>query len=888
MLENWRDGSISAAVTRILGGVPDTPATAQQTASPAPSSSGGELMLVDGNSLAYRAFFALPDTISTADGFPTNALYGLAAMMMKVVTEERPSRVVVCWDAPGKTFRHEQYPEYKAGRAQTPDLFREQSVHFRPLMEAFGFVNTELTGFEADDLIGTLARRAEEGGERVTILTSDRDTFQLVTDLVSVLATGRGVTDTTRYTPDKVVERYGIGPEQMVDFRGLVGDNSDNLKGVPGIGEKTAAQLIVKYGDLETVLEHAGEQSPKRKENLIAAAEDARQSRDLSVIETAVPMDLELADVPPLDLGPVRREALEDVFRRFEFGSLGRRLDELTSGPVADAPVAVGIEVVPVECGPEELAMRLLDVTDPVAFAVVEGRWAVCVAPPTVLVGDLDPPAVLAGALGRVSLVCHDFKGLPHSVTAELRPTHDTMVAGYLLEPRRRGYDLAELADDAGIGVLGSDDPAVRAVVFTQAVAERQTEAMRREGLEPLFRDVELPLVSVLADMERVGVALDVHRLGEIAHRVRDRADELRDQIWELAGGEFVIDSPKQLGHVLFEKLGLPTFRKGKTGFSTDRRVLRLLEGRHPIIGLIGEYRELTKLDGTYLSALPVLVDDQSRLHTTFNQTVAETGRLSSVNPNLQNIPVRTAIGREIRGAFVARDGWKLASFDYSQVELRILAHCSGEPTLADAFRAGEDVHRATAAEVFGMDPADIDRTTRDRAKAVNFGIVYGISAFGLSEQLNIDREEAQAYIDTYLARYPRVRSFIDSTIAAAAQDGYVTTLLGRRRPIPELLGRTVQQRNLGERLAVNTVIQGSAADIIKVAMVRAHAAIRDAGLSAQLVLQIHDELLVEVPPTELKRVSAIVRDAMVGAYALDPPLEVDLGVGETWLQAKS
>ncbi len=857
-------------------------ALAETTAPP-----GGELLLIDGNSLAYRAFFALPDTISTADGFPTNALYGLAAMMMKVLVEERPGRVVVCWDAPGKTFRHEQYPEYKAGRAQTPDLLREQSVHFRPLMEAFGFVNTELTGFEADDLIGTLARLAEEAGERVTILTSDRDTFQLVTDQVSVLATGRGVTDTTRYTPDKVVERYGIGPELMVDFRGMVGDNSDNLAGVPGIGEKTASQLLVKYGDLEAVLAHAGEQSPKRKENLIAAADDARRTRDLSVIETAVPVPLALEGVPPLDLGPARREALEEIFRRFEFGSLARRLDELTEEPAAAAPVSVVVEISPVACGPEELATRLWDVTAPVAVAVADDRWAVCAQPPTVLEGALDDPAALAGALGRVPLVCHDFKALPFSLTASLAPAHDTMIAAYLLEPRRRGYELAELAADAGLGVAGSDEPAVRAAAQTHAIAGRQVEVMRREGLEPLFRDVELPLVAVLADMERTGVALDTHRLGEIAHRVRDRADELRDRIWELAGGEFVIDSPKQLGQVLFERLGLPTFRKGKTGFSTDRRVLKLLEGRHPIIALIGEYRELTKLDGTYLSALPALVDGESRLHTTFNQTVAETGRLSSVNPNLQNIPVRTAIGREIRGAFVAREGCALASFDYSQVELRILAHCSGEPTLAQAFRAGEDVHRATAAEVFGIEPADVDRQTRDRAKAVNFGIVYGISAFGLSEQLGIGRDEAQAYIDTYLARYPRVRSFIDATVASAAQDGYVTTLLGRRRPIPELLGRTVQQRQLGERLAVNTVIQGSAADIIKVAMVRAHDVLREAGLAARLVLQIHYELLVEVPSGEVRQVSAIVRDAMVSAYALDPPLEVDVGVGETWLDAK-
>ena len=849
----------------------------------------GDLFLVDGNSLAYRAFFALPDTISTTDGFPTNALYGLSAMMMKVLAEERPGRVVVAWDAPGPTFRHEQYSDYKAGRSATPDLFKEQAPHFRPLMEAFGAVNTELPGYEADDIIGTLAKRAEARGERVTILTGDRDSFQLVSDLVSVLATGRGVTDTTRYTPEKVVERYGIGPELMADFRGMVGDNSDNLPGVPGIGEKTATQLLVKYGDLEGVLAHASEQSPKRRENLTAHADDARRTRDLTVIDIDSPITLELGDIPALDLGAERHEALTTLFDRFEFGSLARRIGELVDGP---APTAERAEVVialdPEPTETEALALSLVGVSSPVALAVADGAWAVCVESPTVLTGPLDDPERLAAALSGVRLAVHDLKALPHELGILLTPWHDTMIAGYLLEPRRRGYELDGLAADAGVGVSGPDDAAVRGAALTLFVATGQADMIEAEGLGPLFHDVELPLVSVLADMEYTGVMLDTHRLGEIAARVRDRIDELRDQIWELAGGEFVIDSPKQLGNVLFEKLGLPTFRKGKTGWSTDRRVLRLLEGRHPIIGLISEYREMTKLDSTYLAALPELVDERSRLHTTFNQTVAETGRLSSVNPNLQNIPVRTAIGREIRGAFVAPEGRRLLSFDYSQVELRILAHYSGEPTLADAYRTGLDVHRATAAEVFGMDPADVDRQTRDRAKAVNFGIIYGISAFGLADQLGIDREEAQAYIDTYLSRYPRVRSFIDSTVAAAAQDGYVTTLFGRRRPIPELHGRTVQQRNLGERLAVNTVIQGSAADIIKVAMVRAHAAMAEAGLVSRMVLQIHDELLVEAPLDEVTRVSAIVHDAMVGAYALDPPLEVDIGVGDTWLEAKS
>jgi len=487
----------------------------------------------------------------------------------------------------------------------------------------------------------------------------------------------------------------------------------------------------------------------------------------------------------------------------------------------------------------------------------------------------------------------HDLKealrALPDD--ASLAVAHDTEVAGYLLEPRRRGYPLEELAAEAGIGVEVDGEEAERPVVAAAALVHelvpRQTERMRREGLTRLAEEIELPLVSVLARMERAGVRIDPHRLGEIAHRVRERADELRDQIWDLAGGEFVIDSPKQLGQVLFERLGLPTFRRGKTGWSTDRQVLKLLEPKHPIVGLVGQYRELTKLDNTYLSALPELVGPDGRLHTTFNQTVAETGRLSSTNPNLQNIPIRTPLGREIRSAFIAEDGCRLVSCDYSQVELRILAHCSGEPALREAFLRGDDIHRATAAEVFGMAPADVDRVTRDRAKAVNFGIVYGISDFGLAEQLSIPRADARAYIDAYLARYPHVRRFIDTTVANAAQEGYVTTLFGRRRPIPELGGRTVQQRQLGERLAVNTVIQGSAADIIKMAMVRADAALREAGGQGRIVLQIHDELLLEAPEGDVAEVSRLVTRAMVGAYDLDPALAVDVGVGETWLEAK-
>jgi DNA polymerase-1 len=861
-------------------------------AAPTGAAPRGPLLLIDGNSLAYRAFFALPETIARADGFPTNALYGLAAMMVKVLAEERPGRVVVAWDAPGPNFRHEAYPQYKAGRQTTPDLLREQKPHFRPLMEAFGFVNTELPGYEADDVLGTLAARAAAAGEPVVILTGDRDALQLVDDRVSVLATGRGVTDTVRYTPEKVVERYGVEAALMPDFRGLVGDSSDNLPGVPGIGEKGAAQLIQRYGSLEGVLEHAAEQTPKRRESLQNNMAEARMSRDLAVIDRDAPVALDLDGVPALVMDDARLGRLREVFEGWEFGSLVRRLGDLAGdGEAPEAPLAVSRAVRVAEAVPEELGLRLAG-AERVALAVRDGAWAVAPPGDEVLTGDGADAGAAALAVGLASapVACHDAKALPAALwDAGVRVAHDTMVAAYLLDPRRRGYPLEELAQEAGIGIEGCDDaPAARAAAETLDLAARQAPRLEAEGLAALYLEVELPLVAVLAGMERAGVRLDVPRLAEIAARVRDRAEELRDGIWEMAGEEFVIDSPKQLGRILFEVLGLPTYRRGKTGYSTDRQVLKLLEPRHPIIGLIGQYRELTKLDNTYLSALPELLGDDGRLHTTFNQTVAETGRLSSTNPNLQNIPVRTALGREIRDAFVADEGHVLVSCDYSQVELRIMAHASGEPTLKEAFRRGEDVHRATAAEVFGMLPEDVDRVTRDRAKAVNFGIIYGISDFGLSEQLGIGRPEAKAYIDTYLARYPRVRSFIDTTIAAAAQDGYVSTLLGRRRPIPELGGRTVQQRQLGERLAVNTVIQGTAADIIKVAMVRAHRALRDSGLRTRLILQIHDELLFEAPEDEVERAVALAREAMVGAYDLDPALSVDVGVGPTWLEAKS
>ncbi len=877
----------------------------------------GEILLVDGYSLAFRAFFALPESITRDDGMPTNALYGLAAMTIKVIEEERPSRVIVAWDPPGKTFRDDIYPEYKAGRRETPEGFRIQAPHFRPLMEAFGAVNVEVPGYEADDVIGTLARRASDAGARVTILTGDRDALQLVDANVSVLATGRGVTDTTRYDPAKVEDRYGVPPGKMPDLRGMVGDSSDNLPGVPGIGEKTAAQLMAKYGSLEEVLAHAADQTPKRAQNLAEFADLARMCRDLSVIDVAVPLDLDPLDAPLITRDAGRLSALTAVFQEFGFRTLARRVSDLAAaGPAAAAvprqvveaprvprdapealtldldPVAV-VEAVRIDADAHEALATALAGAGPIAVAQSGDVLAVARAGEGTRCLSAGPGILVAAIIGATPWWAHDAKALLRRGRLDgPLPDHDTMIAAYLLDPRRRGYPLDEIAPEAGIPIPASGDDAgaaaSAAAEAVRALGPIQRERMQTEGLIPLFTDIEMPLIGVLVAMENVGVAVDVERLHEIRSRTQAEIASLTLRIHGLAGGPFTIDSPKQLAEVLFERLGLSAGRKGKTGYSTDRRVLRSLANQHEIVPLVARYREMVKLDGTYLAALPGFVDPvDGRLHTTFHQTVAETGRLSSTDPNLQNVPVRTEAGREIRDAFVAGDGFVFMSADYSQVELRILAHCSGEPALREAFAAGHDVHAATAAEVFGVPIDGMPREVRDRAKAVNFGIVYGISDFGLSEQLGIPRAEARDYIQAYLARYPRIRAFMESTITSATTDGYVTTLLGRRRAIPELTARTHQQRQLGERLAVNTVIQGSAADIIKIAMIRAHRALVESGTGARLVLQIHDELLVETPPDSADQVRAIVVDAMAGAYDLDPALAVDVGVGETWLAAK-
>ena len=832
-----------------------------------------DLFIVDGNNLAYRAFFALPEELATTDGQPTGALLGFTNMLFKLLADYRPKGVAVAWDSRPVHRTAAAAAEdvvYKQGRKPMPDLLREQFPHFRPIVEAFGYRNLEFEGWEADDVIATLATRADAEGIKTCVVSTDRDAFQLCSSNICLMMTPRGVADVNVYTPERVEARYGVTPEQVPDFIGLKGDTSDNIPGVPGIGDKTAGQLISQYGSVESVIEHASELSPARARNITENADIARLSKELATMRRDLDID---CDPAQLVLDPPDRAQLKEIFRRFEFRNLLNRVDELDVA-VPSAPMQVtGIEVAWREGD--------LDFRGVVGYAA-DGDRAAVAAGEEVVIGPR--PAKIDG-----DLVVHDAKRL------HVDAREDTLIAAYLIDPGRAAYELDDLAAEYGVELLptpASDEETtalVRRAETPRRLIGPLLDRLEERGVTDLYRTIELPLTAVLADMESAGVKIDTYRMGEITARLADRVEELEAQAYELAGEEFMIGSTQQVGRVLFEQLGLTTGRKGKTGYSTDAKVLRSIRQDHAIVPVIEEWREYSKLLNTYLGPLPSLLSEEdARLHTTFNQTVAATGRLSTSDPNLQSIPIRTDLGREIRSAFIAEEGHRILSADYSQIELRILAHVSGEPKLREAFERGEDIHTATAAEVLGVEPAKLTSGQRSIAKMINFGIVYGISAYGLSDNLEIPREEAQRYIDAYLARFPHVQDFIARTIEQAAADGYVTSLLGRRRPVPEIRASNRQTRGFGERIAVNFVMQGSNADIIKVAMIRIARRLREEGRGARLVLQVHDELLLEVPEPEVSKVRELVRAEMCGAYDLDPPLAVDVGVGDNWADAKS
>jgi DNA polymerase-1 len=854
-----------------------------------------ELFLIDGNSLAYRAFFALPESIATSDGRPTNAIFGFASMLVKILTDHGDVPTVVVWDA-GMSGRKDISPDYKAQRSSRPDLLKQQWPHLQPLVEAFGYPNVSVEGFEADDVIAALTDRARQQGIPVMVVTGDRDAYQLVTDGVRIMTTSRGITDTKVYDRQGVIDRYGIPPELVPDFIGLKGDTSDNIPGVPGIGDKTAAELLQRFGSLEDVLANVEQISgAKRKQNLTEFANDARVSKQLATMVRDVPIELDLQ--AELTREPDRTR-LRAMFREFELRDPLRRLEEaldaaesaaiprpeaetarkvaVRKGGAADISRLTGAELALAASAPEVPEGELLP-------RVTGWRFGAYAGGPHAIAGEVDDPAELVAAAGDRPVLAHDAKSLGE-VPANL--AFDTEVAAYLLDPARRGYPLAELCEERGMAVEADDPEAVDAVLIHE-LAGRQREQLRERGLEDLLHDIELPLVHVLRETEKAGIKLDTRRLEDAGLKMRADAAELEREIWELAGEEFMIGSPQQLAEVLFVKLGLSRKRRGKTGFSTDARVLQAIRDEHPIVEKIERWRELTKLVQTYLEQLPAAIGEDGRLHTTLLQTNTATGRLASINPNLQNIPIRSEIGREIRACFIAEPGNVLISVDYSQVELRVLAHIAGEDVLKDIFRRGEDVHTETAAAVFDTPPDELTVAMRSKAKMVNYGIVYGLSAYGLADRLRIEQEEAQEFIDRYLERFPAVARFMADAVTQAEEHGYVSTLFGRRRQIPEIRARNWQTRKLGERLAVNSIIQGTAADIIKVAMVRCHDRLAEAGLATRMILQIHDELLFEGPEAEAAQAAEIASAEMVGAAELDPPLVVEPGIGPNWLAAK-
>ncbi len=856
-----------------------------------------ELFLIDGNSLAYRAFFALPESIATSTGVPTNAIFGFASMLVKILTDYGPKATVVVWDK-GHTGRKDIYPEYKAQRSTRPDLLKEQWPHLAPLVEAFGYRNLSVEGYEADDVIASIAERARHSAPPVPVMvvTGDRDAYQLVDDGVRIMTTSRGITDTRVYDREGVVDRYGIPPELVPDFIGLKGDTSDNIPGVPGIGDKTAAELLQRFGSLESVLEHIDDISgAKRKQNLTEHADDARISKQLATAKRDIPLDF---DINEFVAAEPDRSRLRDVFREFELREPLRRLEEALGSPDAAAPAPAAEQAITAKLTTATikdvaklphtevtLATRVPDAPEGALFAATGALrfGAYADGAKNVLAGDCDTTEALVEAVGSRPVIAHDIKSLGR-VPEHL--AHDTEIGAYLLEPARRGYPFRELCEERGLAAAVEDEAAADALL-AHALSQWQREEIRGRGLTELMEKVELPLVRVLRQMEQAGLKLDTDRLAEISGRVKAEADGLEREIYELAGEEFTLGSPRQLEEILFGKLGLSRKRRGKTGYSTDARVLQAIRHEHEIIPKIERWRELTKLAQTYLDALPALIAADGRIHTTFNQTAATTGRLSSINPNLQNIPIRTELGREIRSCFVAELGNLLVSADYSQVELRLLAHIAGEEVLKEIFRRGEDVHTATACRVFGVTPEQIDPAMRSKSKMINYGIVYGLSAYGMADRLDIPQSEADEFIQRYLAGFPAVGRFIEETIAQGAEHGYVSTLFGRRRQVPELRARRWEIRKQGERFAVNMVIQGTAADIMKVAMVNTDRALAEAGLQTRLILQIHDELLFEGPADEAEAVKQIACEQMQGAFDMDPPLAVEAGIGPDWLAAK-
>ena len=874
-----------------------------------------KVLLVDGHSLFHRAFHALPP-LSTRDGQPTNALYGFLQMLLLLLDEEQPDYAAVALDLPGPTFRDEIYEPYKAHRPPTDDALKAQVPLLDHVIAALGMGRVALEGFEADDVIGTLAARARAAGLEVTIVTGDRDLLQLVSDGVEVVATLRGIKETKRYDAEAVREEYGLEPRQLIELKAFAGDSSDNIPGVSGIGEKSALAILQQFGSVEEALGHIDEIESSRIRNRLAEEPAAAlMSRRLAEIHTDAPVATDLADLAWRGL---QADALRELAGRLEFTSL---LDRLPAGEAAQREIRA--EGVADQSALDHLVDRARE-AGTITVALAEAEAGPLLA---VLAGEghalLVPLASTgsgagtlfaeegAGALDltglraaladpAVAVSAADLKGLARALAGHefvVRGARfDPEIASYLLAPNRRDHSIGTLAqemlgyalpDADGEAQAELEPAALRAATEAVAVGEL-IEPMRRlleqAGELALFDDVEMPLTLVLAEMELAGIAVDAGKLEALGEQLGEMTGKLEERICEIAGCEFNVGSPQQLAQVLFERLELPKGRRTKTGWSTSAAVLEELAEDHEIARLVLEQREYAKLRSTYVDGLLREMDPETgRVHTTFEQTVAATGRLSSRNPNLQNIPIRTEWGREIRSCFVSAEGCELVAADYSQIELRILAHISGDRRLVAAFEAGADIHTETASAVFGVPADEVTYEMRGRAKTVNFAVLYGQGPVALGKQLGISREEAEAFIENYFRVLPGVRAYIDQIVAATHERGYVETLLGRKRPLPEINSSDSRAASYAERAAVNTPIQGTAADIIKVAMLRLEPRLRDLSPDSRILLQVHDELVLEVPADQVAAVADLVREVMESAFDLNVPLAVDVAAGTNW-----
>lgn len=876
-----------------------------------------KIMVIDGNSILNRAYFGIRN-LSNHEGTPTNAVYGFLSTLFKQEDEEKPDRIVVCFDVKEKTFRHKKFDFYKATRKPMEENLAVQLPIIKEVLDALGIVRCEMAGYEADDLLGTISRRANEHGDECVVLTGDRDSLQLAGGgtVVRLVKSSQGKTTYTSYTTEKFREEYGFDPIRLIDLKSLMGDSSDNIPGVKGVGEKSAMQLLHDFGSLDGIYEHIDDERIKKgvRTKLLADEQSARDSYWLATIDRSVPLELDVENLPEPKMD---KAALYALLTRLEFDQFIRRLG-LTEEQAPAAQLAVPA------CRAVSSAFETFTLLDSLTesdrvfaltgktvrvLCLMDGEEAYCLYADDMGEAWNDVLARLFD--GSINLALHDAKDtIKLLLQSGLDPrgiSFDTALAAYLIDPTQSSYELPRLAlacCNAMLPDLDLDDPAALSPLggreTTESAAARYLAAMReifREmndkieqfGMRKLYYEIELPLERVLAEMENAGCAVAPEELRTFGERLETRIRDLVDGIYQDAGAEFNINSPRQLGEVLFERLGLPAPKKTKTGYSTSAEVLERLRDEHPIIAHILEYRRLTKLKSTYVDGLLAVVDTKdNRIHTHFQQMVTATGRLSSTDPNLQNIPVRTELGRELRRMFVAPDkDHVLIDADYSQIELRVLAHISQDKHMIGAFVAGQDIHAATASKVYHLPLDEITSAMRSSCKAVNFGIVYGISDFSLAQDIGVSRKEAAEFIKTYLDSYPGIENYMSTIKQTAREQGYVTTLFGRRRAVPDIDSKNFNVRSAAERIAMNTPIQGTAADIIKIAMVRVRDRLKREGLESRLILQVHDELILEAPLREKDAAAKILTEEMENAFKMDAPLVAEANCGASWYEAK-